>query len=173
MGISKESDDIHRAIVTKAVCQYVALIDDKVLVPDKLFKRLLPYVDINHIPVLELFKNKRLMENIDLNSLDKGKLVRLMVKDISILDKIDTSKIDFTIKDILPILILHPKTIHSFNIDLNALTNAEVIKLLEYGNDYIDLIDGNYYIFSETDITEIVKKFGSNEKIMAKLFWGG
>lgn len=155
-------------IIKKAMGHYVALLDEE-LVPDKLFKFLLPYVNVNVLPHRELLGNDRLVQNIDWNSFDRTKIITLIMRDVSVFDKIDLGRYNFTMKELVPLFLYHPHLINSFDINFDILTPIEAIRMLEVNNNFIDKIDLGKYNYDKLQIQEIVKKFYHNENIINKL----
>ena len=71
--ITKEES---KQIIIKSLCNQVAVWDEKI-VPDLAFKRIMANVDPNLIPDRDLLSNRRLVENIDWNSLSNIKAIRI------------------------------------------------------------------------------------------------
>ena len=152
-----------KAFVAGAICDYLSLIDD---IDDNTFKKLFPFVDINNIPDRILIKNNRIRENANWNALNKYKLIRILVRDLDLLEKIDITKYDFNTMDLYPLFIVQPELVDYFNIDFASLSKFEAIKMLECSSDFVERLDISNYSFSKNEMTFIIKKFSNNEKIM-------
>lgn len=157
-----------KEIIKKAICHYVALFDNNLL-SEKFFKHLLPNINVNFIPDRELLSNKKLINNIDWEKFENIKIIRLAIRDKMILEKIDLSKRNFSIKELLPLFLHHPDLVEFFEIDFNSLSSIEAINMLEVNPEFIDKIELSRYHYNKLEINEIVKKFSSKEKIINKL----
>lgn len=157
-----------KQIIARGICHFVALFEDEYL-SDAFFKHLLPYVNVNYIPDKELLSNKKLIENVDWNRFDNMKIVRLAIRDESVLERIDLESRDFSIKELLPLFLYHPTLVEYFDIDFSKLTGIEAINMLEINPDFIDKIELSKYDYDKLQLNEIIKKFSSKDKIIEQL----
>jgi len=157
------------AFIAKAISHYLILYGDEKLIPDGLFNTLFPYINISELPDRHLLSNPRIRNKIDWNSLKKTQLLRLLCRDIDILEHIDMSKYNFTIMELYPVFLMYPELIRQFDIDFDSLTSIEVIKLLECDNSLVDDVNLQAYKFNKNQTSYIIKNFGNNQEIMSKV----
>lgn len=157
-----------RKIIIKALCHQVATWDESVI-PDTVFKKIVVNVDPNLIPDRELLSNKRLVDNIDWNSLTNIKAIRMMMRDKNIIDRIDLNKYKFKLSELVPLFMHHSDLIEYFDIDFENLTSSEAINMLQISESFIDKIELEKYKYNSSDTIDLIRKFGNNEKIMSKL----
>lgn len=157
-----------REIIKKAICHYVALIDSKIL-PEPIFKILSKFINPNFIDDKSLLSNDRIKDHIDWDKLDKLKLLRLIVRDKYVLERLDLNKHDFTLRDLIPIFIMHPDLIEHFEIDYNNLSAIDAIKLLQININFLIKIDLGKYTYSKLEIGKILESFYKTPEIIEKL----
>jgi|ERR1035437_93283 hypothetical protein len=156
----------YKEIITKAICHYVALLD---FIPKSVFKILASHIDLNCIDDNSLLKNDRLKDIIDWDKLDKRKLIRLIIRDKFVIERLDMNKHNFTFTDLIPIFYKYPDLIEYFELDYNDLNSVEAIKMLEINPVFIEKIDLLKYEYTNKQLTEIVKKFYNNPEIIEQL----
>jgi hypothetical protein len=157
-----------KTIVANAICQHVVLWDEKTI-PDKIFEMLISRVDANVIPDREILLNKRIRKSIDWNSLKNIKAVRLMIRDKAVIDRIDLGNYNFKLSELIPLFLYHPDLIEYFEIDFENLTGSEAINMLDVNRDFIEKIDLEKYKYDASSTTSIIKKFGTDDRIVSKL----
>ena len=169
MSTSKKADlQIKVEIIKKAICHYVALLDSKFL-PGSTFKVMSKFINPNFIDDKSLLSNERIKNYIDWDSLDKRKLIRLIIRDKYVLERLDLNKHDFTLRDLIPIFIMHPDLIEYFDIDYDSLSAVDAVKLLEINNNFISKIDLGKYTYSKGDTVKIIETFYKNPEIIKML----
>lgn len=159
---------IKKEIIKKAICHYAALIDSEIL-PESIFKVLSKFINPNFIDDKSLLLNERIKDHIDWDKLDKMKLLRLIIRDKYILERLDLNKHDFSLRDLIPVFIMHPDLIEYFDIDYNSLSAIDAIKLLEINTNFISKIDLGKYIYSKGEIVKILETFHKNQEIIEML----
>jgi hypothetical protein len=169
MGASKNIDiQIKVEIIKKAICHYAALIDSRIL-PEPIFKILSKFINPNFIDDKSLLSNDRIKNHIDWDALDKMKLIRLIVRDKYVLERLDLNKHNFTLRDLIPIFIVHPDLMEYFDIDYSSLSAIDAIKLLEINNNFISKIDLGKYTYSKSEIGKILESFHKSPEIIKML----
>jgi hypothetical protein len=159
---------IKKEIIKKAICHYVALIDSKYL-PESIFNVLSKFINPNFIDDKSLLSNERIKDHIDWDKLDKLKLLRLIVRDKYVLERLDLNKHDFTLRDLIPVFIMHPDLIEYFDIDYDNLSAIDAIKLLEINVNFLVKIDLGKYTYSKNEIVKILESFYKYPEIIEKL----
>lgn len=162
----KDSIKHDKEMIAKAICHYVALLDG---IPDKLFQKLLPFINVNHLSDQELLANKRLKDHIDWNSFNNVKIIRLIIRDKSVMQKIDLKHYSFKLKELIPLFLNHPDLIDEFDLDFSKLGPIEAINMLEINAEFIDKIDLGKFTYDKLQLNQIVLKFSKHEKIIKKL----
>ena len=169
MNTHKNSiSQINKEIIKKAICHYAALIDPKIL-PEAIFSVLSKYINPNFIEDKALLSNDRIKEHIDWDKLDKMKLIRLIIRDKYILERIDLNKHDFSLRDLIPVFIVHPDLIEFFDIDYNSLSAIDAIKLLEINVNFLSKIDIGKYTYTKAEIGKILESFYKYPQVLEKL----
>lgn len=168
MSIHNNDIQIKKEIIKKAICHYAALIDSKYL-PEQIFNILSKFINPNFIDDKSLLSNDRIKNHIDWDKLDKLKLLRLIIRDKYVLERLDLNKHDFTLKDLIPVFMMHPDLIEYFEIDYNNLTPIDAINLLKINTVFIEKIDLSKYKYSKNEIVQILESFHGCPKIIENL----
>ncbi len=169
MSSYKNTDiQIKKEIIKKAICHYAALIDSKIL-PEPIFNILSKFINPNFIDDKSLLLNNRIKDHIDWDKLDKMKLLRLIIRDKYVLERLDLNKHDFTLKDLIPVFIMHPDLIEYFDIDYDSLSAIDAIKLLETNINFLSKIDLGKYTYSKSEIGKILESFHRYPQIIDKI----
>jgi hypothetical protein len=142
---------------------------NKELIPNKLIEFYSKKINPNSFTDKDLIKNFEIYDNINWDIIEKNKAIRVLARNINLLEKIDIKKIKITTIDLYPIFIQHPELINEFVEDFDELTPLEAIRLLECNNDLIEYIDLSKYNFNKKDMQELVNKFSYSTKIMERL----
>jgi len=166
--MKNDSIQINKEIIKKAICHYAALIRPEQL-PEPIFKILSPYINPNFIEDKVLLSSERIKNHIDWDKIDKMKLIRLIIRDKFILERIDLNKHDFTLRELIPIFIMHPDLIDYFDIDFNSLSAVDAIKMLEINSAFIAKIDIGRYSYSKGEVVKILESFHDKAEIIDKL----
>ena len=157
-----------KEIIKKAICQYVAINNNDNL-PESLLKKLFSCVETKYLSDREILGNDRIKELIDWNSLEKNQIIRLIVRDKMVLEKIDIDVYNFEIKDLIPIFLRHPDLIEFFSIDFENLGPIEAINMLDINASFIEKIELEKYNYDRNQINSIIKKFSKHDAIINKL----
>ncbi len=169
MSAMKNPDiQIKREIIKKAICHYAALIDSNIL-PESIFKVLSKFINPKFIDDKSLLSNERIKEHIDWDKLDKMKLLRLIIRDKYVLERLDLNKHDFTLRDLIPVFIMHPDLIEYFDIDYDSLSAVDAVKLLQINTNFLSKIDLGKYTYSKNEIGKILESFHGNKEIIEQL----
>jgi len=149
----------------------LSLFDDekKTELPESLVDFYDKKINPNTILDKELVKSHNLHDKIDWSIIEKNKAIRILARDISLLERINIEELKISTADLYPIFIQHPELIHDFVKDFDELTPLEAIRLLECNEDLIDYIDITKYKFNKNDMSEMVKKFIFSKRIMERL----
>lgn len=164
-----------RDIISTAFAHEIALLingvsdSEKKLLPNRFIEFYSNKINPNSIPDKEIISNKDMHSHINWNSMDRKKVIRILARDIELIEKFDLYKYNFEVIEWYPIFLQHPNLVYDVNIDFNNLKTSEAILLLECDQDLIDKIDIFNYNFNKTDMLKIIKKFKFSEKIMNKL----
>ena len=168
MNMYHSDMQIKKEIIKKAICHYAALIDSKYL-PEPLFNVLSKFINPNFIDDKSLLSNERIKNHIDWDKLDKLKLLRLIVRDKYVLERLDLNKHDFTLRDLIPVFMMHPDLIEYFEIDYNSLSAIDAINLLKINTVFISKIDLGKYKYSKNEIIQILESFHGCPEIIDNL----
>jgi hypothetical protein len=142
---------------------------DKNKMPNELVDYFSNKINPNSLQDKDLIKNKELHDNINWEIIEKNKAVRILARDIDLLEKIDLNKLGLTISELFPLFLQYPELIKQMVDDFDSLSPNESIKLLECNPDLIDLIDISKYNYSKKDMIILVGKFKRSEKIMERI----
>ncbi len=126
-------------------------------------------INPNSIQDKDLIKNKELHDNVNWKIINKNKAVRILARDIDLLEKIDIKELGLTVTDLFPLFLQYPELIHQMVKDFNLLTPIESIRLLECNPDLIEFIDISKYNFSKKDLIEIINKFKRSPQIIERI----
>lgn len=164
----KKTIEEKKHIILKSICHYSAFlkIDE---ITDDVFKKLLPHVNYDVIPDKDFLSNVRILKHICWDNVGRQKILRLLTRDINLLEKIDIKKYNFSVIELTPILIQHRDLYNELGIDFNNLNGIEAIRLLECDNSLIDKINLRKYTFRKKDVLVMIKKFKSNDNIINQL----
>jgi hypothetical protein len=143
--------------------------DNSCELPNSLIKFYNKKINPNTILDKELVKSIDLHDKINWGIIEKNKAIRILARDISLLERIDIEELKISTADLYPIFIQHPELIHEFVEDFDKITPLEAIRLLECNEDLIDYIDITKYKFNKNDMSEMVKKFIFSKRIMERL----
>src|ERR1035437_1594961 len=169
MGSDKNSDmQSKQKIIKKAICHYAALIDPKLL-PESIFNMLSQYINPNFIDDKTLLSNERIKDCIDWDKLDRLKLIRLIIRDKYVLERIDLNKHNFSLKELIPIFIRHPDLIEFFDIDYNSLSAIDAIKIIEINKVFLEKIDLGKYTYTKNETVRIIESFYNTPEVLEKL----
>jgi len=150
----------------KALCNYLVTIDDKEIISDEVFEQLFSFVDVNKIQDSTILKNERIKSKINWNHLERFKLIRILSRDISILENVDVKPYKYSLMELYPLFLMYPGLVDYFDVDFDSLSWIEAIKMLECSDEFIDRIDLSKYNINKTQSLELIKKFFKNEKIL-------
>lgn len=157
--------------IQRAICKYVVMNLYERLT-DKHFYALVKFVDgktIRQIPDTVFLKNDRLKKYIDYSLLDRKQVIRLMTRDVSILDYIKFDVMNFKVNELEMFIANRPNYTRLFNFDLNTLTGKEIIILLKADLNYLNEIDFKNKKFTSLDFHEMIKYFADIPEIVEKI----
>ncbi len=162
------SDSNVKDLVSNAIlhCVFSLKHDD---MPDYVFKLFLNEVSIQSMDDQTLLKDKRIRQLIDWSKIDRKQLIRLMTRDLTILNQLDFDLQQFTITELEMFLRFHPEYVGRLNIDFDNLTSKECIVLLNIDSNACEFIDFQTIKFTRIDMQYLVRKFIHNERIMNNL----
>lgn len=160
-------------IISTALSHHIAVglynSDDKEKFPNKFSDFFSGRINPNSFMDKTLISKTELHDHVDWNSMERNKVIRVLARDISLINRFDFSNYNFTTIELYPIFLQHPDLIFELEIDLKNLTTSEAILLLECNQDLIDHINIFDCAFNKRDMIQIIKKFKMSEKIMKKL----
>lgn len=137
--------------------------------PDEIFSLFLNHISLISLEDRCFLEDQRIRKLVNWNKVNRRQLIRLMTRDISILDKIDLKEKKFRVDELEFFLKFHPDCVNRFDIDFDNLLPKEYIVLLNIDPNFCDYCDLKTIPFDRLQLQEIVKKFVQNEKIMNKL----
>jgi hypothetical protein len=147
----------------------ISIFSEKKEFPENLKNYFFNKINPNSLQDKDLIKNKNIHDNINWKIIEKNKAIRVLARDIDLLEKIDIYELNLTISELFPLFLQYPELIKQIIKDFKSLTPTESIRLLECNQDLIDLIDISKYKFNKKDMFEIINKFKRSEKIMERL----
>ncbi len=160
--------NMNKSIIYSAICGYVALLDEDI-VKDKFYNLLIKYANVNNIPERILLSNRRIYNSIDWHQLDRRKLLRLIMRDVEIINKLDIERVNFQFNEILSLLVFQPSLIDVFSVDLDKLTPMDAINLISVIPEYGNKIDLSRFTFNKKEVEVIVEKLWKSPKILEKM----
>lgn len=162
-----------KEIISNAFAHCIALniydSKNRQTLPENIKKYYQKKINPNSIQDKELVKNVEMYDYINWNITERNKVIRILARDIELLERIDIEKYKFSITELFPLFLRYPELISELLLDFNNLSPLEAIKLLECNEDLIEQIDISNYTFSKKDMLEIISKFKNSEKIMERL----
>ena len=126
-------------------------------------------INPNAIHDKDFIRNTEMYDFINWNLLERNKAIRLLSRDIELLNFFDVKKYNFSILELFPIFINHPELIDYFVEDYSKLTPIEAIRLLECNEELVEKIDISKFNFNKKDMLEIINKFKDSEEILQRL----
>lgn len=126
-------------------------------------------INPNAIHDKDFIRNTEMYNYVNWNLLNRNKAIRLLSRDIELLNFLDIKKYNFSILELFPIFINHPEIIEYFIEDFSTITPIEAIRLLECNEDLIEKIDISKFDFNKKDMLEIINKFKHSEEILQRL----
>lgn len=158
-----------QAFTAKAICNYLVVINNEEIVTDEVVDKIFDFVNVNQIPDKIVLSNEKIKKRIDWNSLEKFKLIRLLARDIDVLENVDIKKYKYSTMELYPLFLIYPQLVDHFEVDFDSLTWEEAVKMLECDDEFIERIDLEKYCPNKSQSLEIVKKFFRNKKIINKI----
>lgn len=155
-------------IIKEALLHSVALFPNT-LANEKLFRKLAHFIDPNLIDDRTLLANKLLIDFVDFTKFSKSKLIRMLIRQPSLVSKIDINKAGFVLNDLMPLFQFHPDMIDLFSFNFGNLTPIEAINVISINPELAPKIPLESYRFSKKEILTIVQKFADNESILARI----
>lgn len=155
-------------IAKNAICSYVIFKSGNNLTNEQ-FKTILNFISpvtLKYIDDASFINNQRLKEFVDYKRLDRKQVIRLMTKDIHILDYIDVKFFNFSISELEFFIINHPNYIRHFNFDLTNITGKEIIILLKSDLNFIYEVNIKNTKFSRLEFQDLLKHFSHVDFIM-------
>jgi hypothetical protein len=126
-------------------------------------------INPNAIHDKDFVRNTEMYNCVNWDLLSRNKAIRLLSRDIELLNFLDIKKYNFSILELFPIFINHPELIEYFVEDFSVITPIEAIRLLECNEDLIEKIDISKFNFNKKDMLEIINKFKDSEEILQRL----
>lgn len=137
--------------------------------PDEIFSLFLNHVSLVSLEDRCFLEDERVRRLVDWNKINRRQLIRLMTRDVSILDKVNLKEKKFRIEELEFFLKFHPEYVNKFDIDFDNLLPKEYIVLLNIDPDFCDYCDLKSIPFDRLQLQDIVKKFIHNDKIVGSL----
>jgi hypothetical protein len=142
---------------------------NRTTLPENIKKYYQKKINPNSIQDKELVKNTEMYDFINWNITERNKVIRILARDIDLLERIDIKNYNFSISELFPLFLRYPELIKQLVLDFSKLSPLEAIKILECNEDLIEEIDITNYTFSKKDMLEIISKFRDSEKVMERL----
>jgi len=147
-------------------CLYL---NDNNKIPDSLKNYFSKKINPNAIHDKDFSRNKEMYENINWSLLERNKALRIISRDVEILNFVNIERYKFSILELFPIFINHPDLIEFFIKDFENITNLEAIRILECNEDLIEKIDISKFTFNKKDTLQIINKFQHSERILERI----
>lgn len=164
--MSKDNNDIKNAI-----CHYVIVnLGDRLT--DEQFYKMINFIGPNTIKLIPddvFIHHERMKTFINYNRLDRKQVIRLITRDVSILNKIDLNFFAFNICELELFLMAHPTYVDYFNFDLINITGKEILILLKIDLNYLYKIDFDDKSFTKLDLQDMIKLFYEIDEVILKL----
>jgi hypothetical protein len=142
---------------------------NRTTLPENIKKYYQKKINPNSIQDKELVKNTEMYDFINWNITERNKVIRMLARDIDLLERIDIKNYNFSISELFPLFLRYPELIKQLVLDFSKLSPLEAIKILECNENLIEEIDITNYTFSKKDMLEIINKFRDSEKVMERL----
>jgi hypothetical protein len=165
----KNIDSILKDAFSHAIAVSLFQNDNWDKVPNDIIRHFSNKINPNAILDKELIKIKDLHDHINWDIIDRKKAIRVLARDIDLLNRIDIKKLNYKPSELYPLFLQYPELIPQLIDDFDKLTPLEAIQILECNNDLVDIINISKYNFNKRDMLEIIKKFRKSEPIMERL----
>ncbi len=136
---------------------------------DNMFQIFLKNININSLDDESFLKDERIRRMVDWENMSRKKIIRLMTRDLSILNYIDFEKQKFSITELEIFLRFHPEYINDLNIDFDKIIPKEVLILLKIDPGFCEYVDLYNVQFNRLELQELVKNFIFNENVITKI----
>lgn len=161
ISAEKEKKNIHNAICHFTLFNLGEIEDD-------LFKKILDFIDVSNITDREFFSNEKIRRLVNYERISKKQLIRLIIRDPEILNKVNIEKFRFKIKELQYFLKMFPEYIDIFNLDFGKVDGDEFLILMEINQNYANQIDFEKVDFAKYQLSELIKKFHHRPLIINK-----
>lgn len=116
------------------------------------------FVDYDKIPDRVIADNEFLYDIIPWDKVDRMKVLRLVARGSNVINFVDLSKYNYTIREVRNTIKIRPNIIHSLNIDLTKLNQRDVFIALTIGLPQItNCINTHNYKFTPKEVYEIIE----------------
>lgn len=157
--------------IKNAICHYVIFNLSHTLDDDE-YCKMINFIDPDYLKKIsddDFLKDKRLCKYIDYNRINRTQLIRLMIRDESIIEYIDLKKTEFKILELEFFLKIHPDKLKCFEFNVDNLTGREAIILLATDLNYLYEIGFEKIKFSRLELQELINNFYDVEEVINKI----
>jgi len=135
-----------------------------------LLKHLLKNTNCEYLSDSVIANNEDVFNNIDLKTLSKMKILRIISRNVELLKKINFQEYGFTLKEARYLLIRKPEIIEDFHLDFNILPKSDAFLLLSMGIKlFFDKINMMMYSFTSKEYYTILKAHGFENYIFKNI----
>ena len=164
MNKNEKTNTIVQSFIAKIISEeWVELSENEL-------RNLCQYADYNKIPDRIISNNEELHDMIPWERVDRMKIIRVVARNIKIINFVDLSKYNYTIKEARSFLKIHPHLIDKIGIDFEKIKKAEAFSLLTVGLEEIsEKIDVKKYDFNASETYDIIKANNFKEHIIGRI----
>lgn len=137
--------------------------------PDELFKIFLNSVTLQTLDDNSFLKDKRIRNLVDWNKINRKQLIRLMTRDLTILEQVNFEDQKFNIIELEMFLKLHPEYINRIDFDFDNITVKECMVLLNIDVNAAKYMKIGLIPFNRLELQCLIKKFVLDDYIMNSL----
>lgn len=155
---------IVQSLVNNALSNFDLLTDDEL----RFFCEVMDY---SKVPDRYFVDNSRIHPFVKWEKLDKMQAVRIVIRNLELLEKIDLKRYNYRIKEIFFLIHKKPELLFShFNFSFDSLSHDDAFFLLCIGNErYWNLIDVTKYRFNFIETLHIIRAYEFNREIIEQL----
>ena len=137
--------------------------------PLKAIQHLVQFVDYSDLSDRFMADNEEMHDFIKWEKVNRLQLIRIIARNIKILEKVDIKSKEYKIRELIPLLKMHSGAIFFFNIDLDTIVKEDAFLLLMLGHKiYLDKINVKNYDFNFREVFDVLESYRFNEEALVK-----
>ena len=137
---------------------------------EDVLRHMCKHVNFDKISDRIISDNEKIHKIIPWETIDRMKIVRLVARNIKIVDFVSLINYNYTISEIKEMLKIHPQIIELLSFDFKNINREDAFILLTIGNwKLFKMIDMEKYNFTPKEVYEIIESSEFNENVMRNI----